>query len=182
MRPEKAIEQDKLNEAPPHIVVSLRFNNRQQDCMTTLCGGNILPDELDEEEMRASFIVSAVTGKHVHSANLGAWITKCCELTLGVKPLNWQDSIEDNAKPVVTAALDNYLFELETNDGFYNGVVMSNPVLNGIFAQSVVIPFPDMQWVQAQCVNGVDNWIERYTASVTEAIVRHVDQNIKNYR
>ncbi len=110
MRPEKAIEQDKLNEAPPHIVVSLRFNNRQQDCMTTLCGGNILPDELDEEEMRASFIVSAVTGKHVHFP-IWRMDYEMLRVNIGRETIELAGiPLKTMLNRLFTAALDNYLF------------------------------------------------------------------------
>lgn len=181
LRPENVLDASSINKNPPHVVISLQYNNNKQDCMTTFCDGNVLIKEFENENMRARFVEAALTRKNWNSADLGACVTTCCCEDLGVAPLSPKDAtFEGNAQPVST---DAYLDRgLEVTEGSYNGVATRNMAVNGIFAHAVIIPFPDMKWVRQEAdAHGVDIFIEKYAASIKRAVLMHTGAYRSNY-
>jgi hypothetical protein len=164
---------DEINQNPPHIVISTQFNNDNQDCMVTFCGGNTLKSDFANERQRARFIQAALTGKHVQSAGLGACITKHCQDKFNVKPLAWQNaSFEGNARPVPASPALCSTAQLDQNGGNLNGIAMRNLIHNGCFAKAVVVPFPDMKWVREQVKPAHESeWIAHYTKAITDAVL-----------
>jgi hypothetical protein len=169
---------DKINQKPPHIVLSPQFNNDHQDCMTIFCGGNISAKELESPRVRARFVQAALTQKCSHSIDLGVRIVKCCQDKLGVSLLPWdQGSFEGNAAPV--SASYGQSVKLETKRDFCSGVLTRNLFLNDAYAHCVVTPFPDMQWVAKQVAKdgNPEKWIKDYVAAVTQGIIDYVKEN-----
>ncbi len=179
LRPKNNINADALNQNPPHLVISPQFNADQQNAMLTFCGGNILPSELRHEKMRARFIQAALTGKHINSASLGACITGHCQEKLKVEALSWpKASFEGNVRPLSCSVRIEDLDQLPQHQGNYNGIGTRNLVHNGIFAEAVVVPFPDMKWVKEQVVEGEESaWIKTYVATLSEAVVDYVKRH-----
>ncbi len=168
----------------PHILISPQFNNDKQDCMTTFCGGNFMKKELASEVMRARFIHSALTGKAASSVGLGACITRHCQEKLGVGALDWrQASFEGNVRPIASECLIHEINDLEESAGFVNGIGVRNLWHNGYFAEAVVIPFPDMQWVLKQIAkSSADAWIEEYTAVLADAVIEYAKNHESDFR
>jgi hypothetical protein len=183
LRPKNNINADALNENPPHLVISPQFNADQQNAMLTFCGGNILAPELRHEKMRARFIQAALTGKHISSAALGACITGHCQEKLKVEALSWpKASFEGNVRPLSCSVRIDDVNQLVQHKGNYNGIGTRNLVHNGIFAQAVVVPFPDMKWVKEQVVEGEESeWIKTYAATLSEAVVDYVKRHSADF-
>jgi hypothetical protein len=169
---------NEINENPPHIVISPQFNNDQQDCMVTFCGGNISAKELAVDRQRARFIESAVTGKALNSANLGACIAKHCQEKLKVQPLDWKKaSFEGNAYAVAEDTAIPGAAHLQKSEGKLNGIAMRNLVHNGIFAQAVAVPFPDMKWIRDQVQPKHElEWINQYTQAIKEGVLDYLSK------
>lgn len=181
LRPERESKPeiyDNINKNPPHIFISTQFNNDKQDGMTTFCSGNILAKELVHERQRARFMHAAYTGKCLHSVRLGACVSMCCKENLNVSMLDWKKaSFEGTTRAVSASTLLEYT-TLDKDDQNYSGVATRNLAQNNIFCKYVIIPFPDMQWVQKQVANGREQeWIDSYAAAIQKALVRFVNQH-----
>jgi hypothetical protein len=62
--------------------------------------------------------------------------------------------------------------ELETSEGYFNGIATRNLIHNGFFAQAAVVPFPDMQWVRNEVKIGYESeWIASYARTLTDAVL-----------
>ncbi len=170
---------DEMNKNPAHIVISTQFNNSQQECMVTFCGGNILKAGFNSDTQRARFIEAALTGKHIYSAGLGACIAKHCQTKLNVQPLGWEHaSFEGNACAVPASAVLGPVGELQESKGNFNGIAMRNLIHNGLFAKAVVIPFPDMKWICSEIEAGHEfEWIAKYSQTITEAVLDYVSNH-----
>ena len=166
--------QDKVNQDPVDIVVSLNFNNDKQDCMTTFCGGNIMQKEFGRDRDRARFIMSLFTGKSLHSVQLGACVSEHCRIKLGVAPMtDVQKRFDGNAAPVSVYSVPG--LKLQVLDGSYAGISTRNLAWNHIFAQAFVNPFPDMQWVREQVKGGKEKeFIDYYSQALAGAVLEFV--------
>lgn len=181
LRPDTALNAanlDAINDNPPHIVMSPQFNADNQDDMVTFCGGNIGVQELKHETNRARLVEALLTGKHINSVRLGACVTEQCKEEFGVQPLSWKKaSFEGNARPISAEIFADDI-NLETEQEHFNGIMTRNLAHNRIFAQAVVIPFPDMQWVRNQIKSGNEmSWIERYAQTLSNAVMRYVSEH-----
>lgn len=188
LRPDvKVLDAAKLNEDPNHIVFSFGYNADDHKCMTTFCAGNSLLSELTDavrgERERARVVEAAVTGKHWNSADLGACITSSCISEMGVDALNpSRSTFEGNALGVPLSALDNRRDLPDDGERVY-GLATRNLLHNGIWANAVVMAFPDLAWVRAECAKegGHEAFIESYTTAIHNGIMLHVNQYRNNY-
>ena len=102
--------QDRVNQDPMDIVITMTFNNDKQNCMTTFCGGNIMQKEFGRDRDRARFVTSLFTGKSLHSVQLGACMSERCQSKLGVEPMqDVQKRFDGNAAPVSVAVAPGFL-------------------------------------------------------------------------
>jgi len=172
---------DALNAAlplPPHILLSTQFNNDHQDGMVTFCGGFLSQNDFNRDTQRARFIHAALTKKHICSAQLGACISQACHEpgNLGVQllaPSYGNFTFEGNADPIPTT-VPLVPAQLEHEGNFYVGISTRNLAHNGVYAGAVVIPFPDMQWVQKQVTPDPQAWIHRYVQALGTAVNTYV--------
>lgn len=173
---------DEINSCAPTIVLSTQFNDDKQDDMTVFCAGGISGKEFTYERQRARFIQSALTSKHFNSVELGACLIEAISEQLKVKPLDWGNASfasngQANAFPVSCSTEDlKCAVNLEKRDGNFNGIAMRNLFLNGIYANAVVILFPDMKWVMEQVKSGEEmEWISRYVNAITDGVQKFME-------
>jgi hypothetical protein len=202
LRPENPITTDTtdmLNSHPsktPKFVVALQFNNDKQDCMTTFCAGNILQNEsISSPRQKARMVHALLTGKAIQSARMAACLTHSCQNNLHVQPLEWeQSSFRGNTTAIAmthpfgrSSILDTYPTPTQREKSpYYDGFTTRNLLHNGIFAEAVVVPFPDMQWVCKQVKQhmktmpadeAVANWIEEYTEALTQGLIMYTQNS-----